>query len=205
MTDTEPDSGTDGAVDGRVARRERNMEAVLDVVMEMFGEDAMFPTIEQASKRSGLSLRSLYRYFSDPGELIDAAIKRHRESTDGLFHLNAIGEGPLDERIAEFVTMRLRGYEGVAAVYRATVYNAVDHARVRDELAKNRAELREQFERQFASELSALRGTRRQSASAAGDVMTQLDTIDLFRRYRQLSVAETESALTAVLTELLDT
>ena len=51
-------------IDGRVARRQRNLDAVLDVVLEMFAEDMMFPSIEQASKRSGLSLRSLYRYLS---------------------------------------------------------------------------------------------------------------------------------------------
>lgn len=31
--------------------------------------ESMVPTIEQAADRSGLSLRSLYRYFADPGEL----------------------------------------------------------------------------------------------------------------------------------------
>ena len=51
-------------LDGRQARRQRNIDAVLDVVLEMFAEESMFPTIEQAATRSGLSLRSLYRYFA---------------------------------------------------------------------------------------------------------------------------------------------
>ena len=42
---------------------------VLSVVLELFAEDAMFPSMEQAANRSCLSLRSLYRYFADPGEL----------------------------------------------------------------------------------------------------------------------------------------
>ena len=46
-------------LDGRQARRQRNIDAVLDVVLEMFAEESMFPTIEQAATRSGLSLRSL--------------------------------------------------------------------------------------------------------------------------------------------------
>ena len=81
------------AVDGRVARRQRNIDAVLDVVLEMFTEESMFPTIEQAATRSGLSLRSLYRYFADPGELLEAAIKRSDEIGLGLSRLHAIGEG----------------------------------------------------------------------------------------------------------------
>ena len=76
MTDIEQ---AEGEVDGRVARRERNRTAVLDAVLEMFGEESLFPTIEQASKRSGLSLRSVYRYFADPDELLEAAIRRNIE------------------------------------------------------------------------------------------------------------------------------
>jgi len=65
--------------DGRAARRERNVNAVLDVVVELFTEGALFPTVDQVSKRSGVSVRSIYRYFADPVDLHDAAIKRHRE------------------------------------------------------------------------------------------------------------------------------
>ncbi|MBT5755427.1 MAG: TetR family transcriptional regulator, partial [Acidimicrobiaceae bacterium] len=68
MTDVE------APADGRVARRERNINSVLDVVLEMFAEESLFPTIEQVAKRSGLSLRSLYRYFADPAELLEAVI-----------------------------------------------------------------------------------------------------------------------------------
>ena len=34
-------------IDGRAARRERNIDMVLDVVLEMFAEESLFPTIEQ--------------------------------------------------------------------------------------------------------------------------------------------------------------
>ena len=51
MTDIDD---TTEQVDGRVARRERNVNAVIDVVLELFAEDSMFPTIEQAA---GLACR----------------------------------------------------------------------------------------------------------------------------------------------------
>ena len=86
-------------LDGRVARRQRNIDTVVEVVLEMFAEDAMFPTMEQAATRSGLSLRSLYRYFADPGELLEAAIGRNDQIGAELSRLHAIGEGPLTRRI----------------------------------------------------------------------------------------------------------
>ena len=166
---TEVDNVTE-PVDGRVARRQRNIDAVLDVVAEMFVEEAMFPTIEQVAQRSGLSLRSLYRYFADPGELLEAAIKRTDERGRELARLHSIGQGPLDQRIEDFVTMRIRLYEAVGQVFRATAANAARHPRIRDERTRSRNLLREQFELQFAPELAAKKPADREAAMSAGDM-----------------------------------
>jgi len=189
-------------VDGRVARRQRNIDAVLDVVLEMFGEDSMFPTIEQAATRSGLSLRSLYRYFSDPGELLEATIKRSDQVGLELSRIHAMGQGTLDERIAEFAAARLRLYEGMGPVFRATLANAARHPRIRDERTKNRDRMRAQFELQFTPEISELKPPKRDSVVSAGDLLTQLESIDYLRRHRQLSVADTREVLTTGLKAL---
>jgi AcrR family transcriptional regulator len=190
-------------IDGRVARRQRNRDAVIDVVLEMFAEERLMPTIEQASKRSGLSLRSVYRYFADPGELIEAVIKRNIDDNIEAARIPHIGQGPLDERIDDFVAQRMRLYDRVGAVYRGTVHNAPNHPRIREELADTRRMFRDQFELQFAPELAALKGSRRQEVTDAGDVLTQLDPIDFLRRARQLTVAETAATLRTGLTALL--
>ena len=199
MTDldrAEQAADNDVPTDGRVARRQRNVDAVIDVVLEMFAEEAMFPSMEVVANRSGLSLRSLYRYFADPGELLEAAIKRSREIARDVSHLHAIGEGPLEERIEAFVEMRVRVYETIGARYRATVANAARRPRIQDELARSRTELSDQFAAQFAQELELLDAADRTSVQAAGDLIAQLDSIDFLRRHRQLSLAETEAALT---------
>lgn len=190
-------------VDGRVARRQRNVDAVLDVVLEMFAEDMLLPTIEQASQWSGLSMRSLYRYFADPAALVEAAIVRNRERTCALTHLSNIGQGSFEQRVDDFVSMRLRLYEANGPLYRATVYNAATHSRVRDELHYNRELLREQFELQFAPELAALPLRRRTPALESGSLLTQLDSIDLLRRSRNFTIIETINVLRDGLIALL--
>jgi len=201
MTDLKEPAGT---VDGRVARRQRNVNAVIDVVLEMFAEDSMFPTIEQAATRSGLSLRSLYRYFADPGELLEAAIKRSSQLGTELSHINQIGEGPLADRIDEFVSMRLKLHDRIGAVMRATVANAARHPRVSDELARNRAAMRSQFELQFKPELVGLKPAERKARLAAGDLITQVDSIEYLRRYPNLSTAEIKATMTTALYALLE-
>ncbi len=193
----------DPAPDGRAARRQRNIDTVLDAVLEMFTEEAMFPSIEQAATRSGLSLRSVYRYFADPSELAEAAIKRHRERTQGFAHLRSIGEGPLAERVDDFVAMRLGLYGAVGAAYRATVHNAVGAPRLAREQARNRDDFRRQFELQFAPELDGRAPGERQSLLAAGDVLTQLDAIDFLHRHRGMSGEEAGEVLRTGLFALL--
>lgn len=200
---TDPDADDDPPPDGRVARRQRNVNTVIDVVLEMFGEEAMFPSMEVVANRSGLSLRSLYRYFADPGELLEAAIKRSREIGREISHLHAIGEGPLDHRIAEFTEMRVRLYEAIGARYRATVANAARLPRINDELVRARTEMSDQFAAQFAPELERRSAAARPAVLASGDLVAQLDSIDFLRRHRGLSVAETEAAITIALSSLL--
>ncbi|MEM1332703.1 MAG: hypothetical protein AAGG08_04515 [Actinomycetota bacterium] len=191
-------------VDGRAARRQRNVDAVLDVVIEMIAEEQMFPSIEQAATRSGLSLRSLYRYFADPGELMEAVIERHEGISRSLAHLPHIGDGALDERIDDFVEMRLRVHDGIGGVLRATLANAPRHLRIREQLATARTRQRDQFRAQFAPELSRRRPGERNAVVAAGDLLTQVESIDFLRRHRQLTIAETTDALTTGLLALLD-
>ena len=196
---------SDGAesVDGRVARRQRNINAVLDVVLEMFSEDAMFPSMEQVARRSGLSLRSLYRYFADPGELPEAAIARIAEVAAEIIVIRGLGEGPFADRLARFVDTRLELHERFGPVFRAAQANAVHHVRIQQQQAESQANLRRQFELEFAPELRAKRGAAREAAVASGDLLTQLQSIDFLRRSRQLSATDTRRVLADSLTALL--
>jgi AcrR family transcriptional regulator len=193
--EAEPDAPTDERVDGRRIRRERNRMAVVDAVLEMFSEELLLPTIEDASKRSGLSLRSVYRYFDDPDALMQAAIERNLELVAPHGRIESIGRGPFDERLDRFVEVRVRLYEKAAPGYRAAMHNAVRNPRVRASLDDTRRRLLEQIELQFAPELDAMSTADRTRVVAAADALSQFHAVDLLRRQRQFSVAETISVL----------
>ena len=188
--------------DGRVARRERNVAAVLDAVIEMFSEGDLNPSIERVASRTGLSLRSVYRYFPDPSAMHDAAIARHRARVEPIATIPAIGTGSLEHRIDALVEVRLRLYDHVAATYLATVHNAPRSPRLSAELMRGRSELRAQVGEQFASELDAF-GDDREAIAMAVDALTQLDSIDLLRRHRALPLTDAAAQLRTVLHRLL--
>lgn len=200
---SEPAQPVTGATDGRAARRERNVTTVLDCVLEMFAEDSLFPTMEQVAKRSGLSLRSLYRYFSDPGDLLESTIMRSRERAVKVAGLQAIGTGSIEHRIDAFVAMRLKVHDASGAVWHAAVANAARHPRIGEELAATRIELREQFARQFSPELRLADAELRSTLLAAGDLASQPGSIDFLRRTRGLSVDESHAVLVLTLQSLL--
>jgi AcrR family transcriptional regulator len=178
------------AVDGRRLRRERNIAAVIDAVLEMFEDESLTPTIEGAAERSGLSLRSVYRYFPDPESLTQAAIDEMWRRGQSAAHLSAIGEGPFDQRVAEFAAMRVRLYEHIGPGYRAGRLQAPHSVRIREDLERTRRTLTDQFELQFRPELDALPSELRTARRTTADIMSQLEAIDLLRRARRLTVQE---------------
>ena len=122
-------------------------------------------------------------------------MRRHQERYFDAAHLTHIGRGPLHERIADLVSARVRLFETVAPVFRASVHNAPRLPYVAARLDDSRQRMREQFERQFAPELEALDAHARVLVADAGDALTQLDTIDLLARHRGHASADIERVL----------
>lgn len=187
-------------VDGRTARRDRNREAVLDAVLDLFGEENLSPGVHQVAERSGVSLRSVYRYFEDLNELIGAAIDRQLDRARPLFRLAAaVGEGSLDERIERFSTARVALFEEVRVVYRAAGVLGTEQSQVAAGLTASRGWLAEQSQAMFAPELDALSPEHAATAGMLVDVIGQFDTLEHLRGDRRLSPEETTAFVAAAL------
>lgn len=189
--------------DGRSARRDRNRIAALDAIAALFAEGDLDPSPEAVAHRTGLSPRSVYRYFDDRDALVRAAIARHLEVSLPLFMIHAIGQGDLDDRIARFVDARLRLHAAIAPAARATRMRAVTDEVVREQLEVLRRALREQVEKHFAAELDALEPPRRRARVAAVDVLCELESLDHLRIHRGFSSSEARAIVIDTLHALL--
>ena len=65
--------------DGRNQRRDRNRDAVVTALLELYREGQLGPSAEEIAARAGISVRSLFRYFDDVDALVRAAIARQQE------------------------------------------------------------------------------------------------------------------------------
>jgi AcrR family transcriptional regulator len=79
----DPSFGSDGGqpatTDGRQLRRRRNREAVVEALLDLYRDGNLSPSTEEIAERSGLSPRSLFRYFDDVNDLVRSAVERQQE------------------------------------------------------------------------------------------------------------------------------
>ena len=108
------------SIDGRRARRDRNRESVVDAILAIYHEGNVNPSLDEIAERSGVSHRSVFRYFEDLDELYQVAIDRHFAAIEPFVELDEPIADDLDGRITQYVAHRLQLYERIAPVARAT-------------------------------------------------------------------------------------
>lgn len=197
-------TAAESRVDGRTARRDRNRLAVLDAVLELFEEGNLNPGVHEVADRSGVSLRSVYRYFEDVDELITAAIERHLDRTRPLFDIERLGEGPLPERINRFTERRVRLFDAMRVIYRASGVRAATDPQVQVGLLDTYQWLGEQAHEMFSPELEQIDdGATRLETRHTIDLLTQFDSLEHLRHRCGLDGDETIAYLRRILTRVL--
>lgn len=187
----DPVTAPGARVDGRTARRDRNKEAVLDAVIDLFGEDNLAPGVHEVAERSGVSLRSVYRYFEDLDALIAAAIARQLEQARPLFAIDDLGEGTLEERIERLARRRVELYEQVRTIYAASCVRARLDAQVAAGLVEARGNLARQSAAMFEPELATRPDEEAEMLAVSIDVLTQFDALERLRSDLGLDVEQT--------------
>ena len=189
--------------DGRTARRDRNSEAVLDTVHEMFVEGNFGPSVEEVAARSGVSLRSVYRYFQDTDDLLQRAIARRVELVGDLFALDRLGEGTRAERVQALVDQRLQLHAKLAPTIRAAMLRASESPRIAAQVSNRRDLLADQVVAHFEPELGRLDRARRAEVASCVDALCSFESLELLRVRSGLSPSRTRRALVSGVTALL--
>lgn len=99
---------TRDATDGRIALRLRNRQRVIDALIGLVDEGDISPSMEAIVDRSGVSERSIFRYFTDLADLSVSAVRAVVERAAPYNVLDDIGEGTLEHRIDQMIATRLR-------------------------------------------------------------------------------------------------
>jgi AcrR family transcriptional regulator len=189
--------------DGRRLRRERNRDAVVDALAELYRDGNLRPSSTEIAGRAGLSPRSLFRYFDDVDDLCRAAVDRLQEQALPLLAMEAGPEDPLGRRVEALVEQRLRLFRSVAPAATVSRLEAPFHPALADGLRRSRAVLRAELRTLFEPELARMEPQRADHVLSALDVLCSFESFELLRGDQALSVAKVRATLEHAVTALL--
>ena len=192
-----------GNTDGRTARRERNRNEVVEAALALVDEGVGDPSIEQLTERSGVSARSVFRYFEGLDDLRRAVIRRHFERVLPILDGVDGSEGPLDARIRGFVEARLKFNESIAGPARTAQMRAHFAPVIADDINEYRQILDASVRRNFAPELKTRAKSEAEDLTALIDVLVSFDGWDLMTRDHEKSRTQIRRAWTMALESLL--
>ena len=210
--DTGPDDPAAGAAaadppsvitDGRQLRRQRNREAVVEALLDLYSEGDLNPSTEEIAARSGLSPRSLFRYFDDVDDLISTAVDRQRRRAIPLVPIGASIDAPLATKVTALVDQRFRLFAAVGNAAAVSRLRSPFQPLLAAELARNRAFLRSQMGTLFAPELAVMGPEAAARTLAAADVLTSYESHHLLRDDQGLSTVQAKAAMAGALVAIL--
>jgi AcrR family transcriptional regulator len=191
------------ATDGRQLRRQRNRDAVVEALLDLYRDGELQPSTEAIATRSGLSPRSLFRYFDDVNDLISAAVARQRDRALPLLSIDISTDNPLAARASALVDQRFRLFDAAGNAAKVTRLRSPFQPLLAAELAANRSFLRNQLKLLFAQELAAMEPAEAAAALATADVMASFEARHLLREDQGLSSDEAKAAMTSALVAIL--
>jgi len=141
--------------DGRVLRGERNREAIVDALLELFEQGETSPTARRVAERAGVSLRTVFQHFDDLEGLCAAVCQRQIERVWSNIEPLPGCDTPLEDRIDAVVAQRALLFETIAPTRRAASNALESSPALARGLARSEAFLRRQIMEVFATELAA--------------------------------------------------
>ncbi len=181
-------------LDGRRARREQNVDAVVDAMLDLLGEGNPSPGAATVAERSGVSLRSVFRYFDDMDSLTDRAIARQMERAAPLFDL-LDDKGDLAERAARLGAHRVHQHQELAPFARVAILRSGRFPAVAEGVATRRDALRRQVEALFARELDPLARDERHETLSALEAVSSFEVVDQLSTHRGLTPTRVEAVV----------
>ena len=190
--------------DGRNLRRDRNRETVVRALLDLYYEYNFEPSAEEIASRSGVSTRSIFRYFDDVDDLCRAAITLHQYESAHLIPIHSTPESNLDDKVQAVVNQRSELFETCAPIAIITRLRAPFQPVVDDLLDRVREMLRLQITTLFAPELAAMPTALLPLRVAAADIATSFETWWLLRNTNGFERAAAEAAVAHALHLVFD-
>ncbi len=188
--------------DGRRARGERARTAVVDAILDLLQEGDLKPTAERVAARAGVSLRLVFHHFEDLESLYAAAADRQFERLRPLIKPSP-SDGAFDARLVTFLRQRVRMWERIAPVRRASLLLEPFSKELGRRLDDARTFAREEAAAVFRQEIERFSRSDRAEVVAALDAASAWQTWEVLRRHQGLSLENARRVVARLISGLL--
>ena len=188
--------------DGRRASRLRNRDAVVEALFACYLEGNFRPNAQEIAERSGVSRRSVFRYFDDLEDLQRSAIVLHFARVAHLVALPGDLDAPLCTRVEQISEHRARLYHAITPVSRVSRLNAPFVPFVADRLKIGASFLSWQVELQFRNELGSLPSDERAELLGAADAVCSFEFFEHLTVSRGLTPVQIKAIVSRTLSAL---
>lgn len=192
-----------GTVDGRTLRRERNRQEVVDAALALVDEGVVDPSVEQLTARSGLSARSVFRYFDGLDDLRREVIRHHFDRLQKMVDPADAADGPLETRIKRFVDSRVRFNQSVEGTARTALMRAPFSPVIAEDVRGYRQVLDSSVRHHFGPELDAMAKAEAEDLVSVIDVLVSFPSWDQMTTGQGRTKAQVKRAWTVALESLL--
>ena len=189
-------------IDGRRARGERARIAVVDAILDLLQEGDLKPTAERVAARAGVSPRLVFHHFADLEALYAAAADRQFERLRPLIKPIA-SDGPFEKRLDTFLRQRVRMWERIAPVRRASLLLEPFSGELGRRLEDARTFAREEAAAVFRKEIDTFPRSARVDVVSALDAAAAWQTWEVLRRHQGLSVENARRVTARIIFALL--
>ena len=189
--------------DGRLLRRQRNRNAVVESLLDLYAEGNLRPSTEEIAARSGLSPRSLFRYFDDVEDLTRTAMNRQLERALPLLPIDAGPEAELTVKVGALVDQRFRLFDLFGPAATISRLRSPFQPVLANQLTLHRKYLRSQVRKLFAPELAAMGEPVGFETLAAADIMASFESYQLLVEHRALEPMQAQSVMRRALEAIL--
>jgi TetR/AcrR family transcriptional regulator of autoinduction and epiphytic fitness len=191
------------ATDGRTARSAKTRDAIADALLDLLTEGNLRPTAREIATQAGVSLRSVYVHFDDLEDLYCVAAARHFERVAPMLE-PVQSSGSMRDRVTALVDRRVRLYDKIGAVGRATERQAPFSPTLSRIVRQAYARSRRELERAFAIELEARAPEERARVLAIVDVLVHPRTWETIRDVHGFELDAAKRVIADAIVDQLD-
>ncbi len=184
--------------DGRFKRSERSRQAIINAMMALIEQGQYIPTAQQVADQAEISIRTVFRHFTEMEHLYKELNEALRPSYEKYF-VNHDLTGSVEQRVERLIQTRIIGYKEAYHIIRSSQTLFWRSKVLTETYLKNQKLLRT-----LLLEMLPELNDKGESVIQMADALTSFEVFDRYFWYQELTIEECSQLLLTQLKQLLD-